>query len=154
MDSRYTLRAAEPGDLAALVELLADDPLGQARERPGEPVDQAYVEAFDAINRDPQQQLVVLALGDELAGCLQLTFIPGLSRRGMWRSQIESVRISRRHRGQGLGRQLLEWAIEESRRRGCGLVQLTSDKSRTGSLAFYRSLGFTASHEGFKLSLD
>ncbi|MEM9529373.1 MAG: GNAT family N-acetyltransferase [Pseudomonadota bacterium] len=154
MNSGYTIRAAERSDLLALLKLLADDPLGKMREQPADPIPQAYVDAFDTITRDPQQQLVVLAAGAELVGCLQLTFIPGLSRRGMWRSQIESVRIARQQRGQGLGRRLLEWAIEHSRQRGCGLVQLTSDKRRGDAAEFYEALGFTASHEGFKLSLD
>ncbi len=88
-----------------------------------------------------------------LVGCLQLTFVPGLSRLGMWRGQIESVRIEMGHRGQGLGRKMFEWAIAECRRRGCGLVQLTTDKSRAEAYKFYESLGFRASHEGMKLTL-
>ena len=86
-------------------------------------------------------------------GCLQLTFIPGLSRLGMWRGQIESVRVAADQRGSGLGRRLFEWAIAECRARGCGLVQLTTDKSRPDAKRFYESLGFEASHEGMKLSL-
>ena len=84
---------------------------------------------------------------------MQLTFVPGLSRLGMWRGQIESVRIDSGSRGKGLGRKMIEWAIAECRKRGCGLVQLTSDKSRKEALQFYESLGFSATHEGLKLNL-
>ena len=92
--------------------------------------------------------------GGRVVGCLQLSFIPGLSRLGMWRGQIESVRVASSERGRGIGRAMLEWAIGECRGRGCGLVQLTTDKTRAGTRAFYEDLGFTASHEGMKLVLD
>ena len=112
-----------------------------------------YTDAFSAIAKDPNQYLAVVEIDGVLAGCLQLTFIPGLSRLGMWRGQIESVRIAANQRGEGLGRRMFEWAIEECRQRGCELVQLTTDKSRPDALRFYESLGFVASHEGMKLSL-
>ena len=133
--------------------LLADDVLGSGREDPGPPLNPRYAEAFAAIARDQNQLLAVAEAGGAVVGCLQLTFIPGLSLQGMWRGQIESVRIAASRRGGGLGRQMLEWAIAECRARGCGLVQLTMNKSRTDALRFYESLGFVASHEGFKLTL-
>ena len=147
-------RRATRDDLPDIIALLADDPLGSGRERPGSPPDPAYVVAFDAIEKDSNQLLVVAQQDGAVIGCLQLSFIPGLSRAGLWRGQIESVRISSAHRGGGLGRQFFEWAIEECRRRRCGLVQLTSDKSRPDALRFYESLGFVASHEGMKLNLE
>lgn len=146
-------RRATGGDLPAIVALLADDALGRSRESPGVPLDRRYVDAFAALDRDPNQLMVVVELDGVLVGCLQLSFIPGLSRRGQWRGQIESVRIAAGQRGEGLGRQMFEWAIAECRRRGCGLVQLTSDKTRADALRFYEQLGFAASHEGFKLTL-
>jgi ribosomal protein S18 acetylase RimI-like enzyme len=145
-----TIRRATSADLAAIVGLLADDALGSTREEPGNP---CYAEAFAAIERDPNQFLAVAEDGGEIVGCLQLSFIPGLSRRGLWRGQIESVRVASARRGGGLGRRLFEWAIAECRRRGCGLVQLTTDKARPDALRFYESLGFVASHEGMKLAL-
>ncbi|MCY1665220.1 GNAT family N-acetyltransferase [Rhizobium sp. SL86] len=148
------IRKAERKDLAAIVAMLADDQLGLSREVVSDPVDARYVEAFSAIETDPNQLLaVVLGEAGEVIGCLQISFIPGLSRLGLWRGQIESVRISSDQRGSGLGREMMLWAIEECRRRGCGLVQLTSDKRREDALRFYEQLGFEASHEGFKLSL-
>lgn len=137
-------------DLAAIVALLADDDLGKTREAPGDP---CYAEAFAAIEADPNQFLAVVDDGGEIVGCLQLSFIPGLSLKGMWRGQIESVRIAASRRGGGLGHVMINWAIEECRRRGCGLVQLAMNKSRTDTLRFYQSLGFEATHEGFKLKL-
>jgi ribosomal protein S18 acetylase RimI-like enzyme len=147
-------RRAGRDDLDAIITMLADDNLGATREDTSHPVNGKYVEAFDAIDADPNQLLVVAEQDGAVVGCLQLTFIPGLSRLGLWRGQIESVRIAANHRGSGLGRTMIEWAIAQCRTRGCGLVQLTSDKSRTDAVRFYESLGFTVSHEGLKLSLD
>ena len=130
--------------------LLADDPLGSTREDPGNP---RYAEAFAALDRSEHQLLAVADDGGTVVGCLQLTFIPGLSMIGLTRGQIESVRISRSRRGRGLGQRMVEWAIAQCRSRGCGLVQLTMDKQRGETLRFYGSLGFVASHVGFKLKL-
>ncbi|MEJ0068285.1 MAG: GNAT family N-acetyltransferase [Pseudomonadota bacterium] len=146
-------RRARQADLPDIVALLADDPLGRSREDPSVPPHDRYVAAFDAIDRDANQLLAMVEQDGAVVGCLQLSFIPGLSRLGMWRGQIESVRIAAGQRGGGLGRRMFEWAIAECRRRGCGLVQLTSDKTRPDAIRFYAQLGFTASHEGLKLGL-
>ena len=148
-----SFRAATEGDLPQIVVMLADDELGSTREDASLPLNDRYSEAFAAIAKDPNQYLAVVEIDGDLAGCLQLTFIPGLSRLGMWRGQIESVRIAASQRGEGLGRKMFEWAIDQCRQRGCELVQLTTDKSRPDALRFYESLGFVASHEGMKLSL-
>lgn len=148
------IRRAETADLPAIVALLADDDVGAGREDPGPPPNPAYEAAFAAIDRDPNQLLAVLVDGGAVIGCLQIGFIPGLSRTGMWRGQIEGVRVAASHRGGGRGRMMIEWAIEQCRARDCGLVQLTSDKSRADALRFYGTLGFAASHEGLKLSLS
>jgi len=146
-------RPAEAADLPQIVALLADDPLGRSREDTSLPLDRRYLDAFDALRRDPNQALVVADAGGAVIGCMQLSFIPGLSRRGAWRGQIESVRVASSHRGGGLGRRMFEWAIAECRRRGCGLVQLATDKARPDALRFYEALGFEATHEGLKLAL-
>ncbi len=146
-----TYRRARAEDLPAIVGMLADDPLGQTREDASSPLNPKYSDAFAAIDSDHNQYLAVVEDGGEVIGCLQLTFIPGLSRLGMWRGQIESVRIAASRQGQGLGRNFFEWAIEECRQRNCELVQLTTDKARPDALKFYESLGFEASHEGMKL---
>ena len=153
MSKDLTFRRACANDLAAIIDMLADDALGATREVVADPVHRDYAEAFTAIDADPNQFLAVVEDAAGVVGCLQLSFIPGLSRRGMWRGQIESVRIHSRARGAGHGQVLLEWAIEHCRRKGCGLVQLTTDKRRTAALRFYEHLGFVASHEGMKLSL-
>ncbi len=143
-------RRAGATDLPAIVALLADDVLGAGRETPGDP---AYAAAFAAIVADANQLLAVADQDGRIVGCLQISFVPGLSRRGMWRGQIESVRIAADQRGSGLGRRMFEWAIAQCRERGCGLVQLTTDKARPQARRFYESLGFNASHEGMKLAL-
>ena len=142
-----------------IVAMLADDFLGADREPAhqadggGADVDDAYFTAFDQIESDPRNRLIVAESGGRIAGTLQLTLLPGLSRHGMLRAQIEAVRVAAWTRGQGLGRQMIAWALDEARRAGCGLVQLTSDKRRADAIRFYRSLGFEPSHEGLKLSL-
>ena len=151
--SDLNFRRATFSDLCGILEMLADDALGQQREDIGPPANTAYSDAFEAIEKDPNQYLAIVEDGGEIVGCLQLSFIPGLSRVGMWRGQIESVRIASSYRGSGLGKKMFEWAIEQCRAKGCGLVQLTSDKTRTDAIRFYEQLGFVASHEGFKLSL-
>ena len=149
----FTFRRAASGDLPAIVALLADDPIGSGRESLGGQLDPCYAEAFAAIEGDPNQLLAVAEIGGKVIGVLQLSFIPGLTRRGMWRGQIEGVRVAPAERGAGTGRAMLLWATEECRKRGCGLVQLTSDKRRTAAHGFYEALGFRPTHEGYKLEL-
>ncbi|TWT15818.1 GNAT family N-acetyltransferase [Reyranella sp. CPCC 100927] len=152
--SDLIIRRATSQDLAAIVQLLADDELGRHREDAGPPLNARYKEAFAAIDADGNQFLAVVEEAGSVVGCLQLSFTPGLSRLGAWRGQIESVRIASTRRGGGLGRIMFEWAIAQYRERRCALVQLTTDKARPDALRFYESLGFVASHEGLKLGLD
>lgn len=133
--------------------MLADDHLGATRERAESPLPASYIAAFDAIDRDPNQELLVAELDGRVVGTLQLTCIPGISRQGMWRAVIEGVRIDAGVRDRGLGRQMVAWAIARARDRRCGMVQLTSDKSRHDAIRFYERLGFGATHEGMKLLL-
>jgi GNAT superfamily N-acetyltransferase len=146
-------RAATAADLPTIIAMIADDQLGTARDDASLPLDQRYLDAFAAIERDPNQMLVVVEQEGAVIGCFQITFIPGVSRRGAWRGQIESVRVARSKRGGGIGTAMFEWAIAECLRRGCNLVQLYTDKSRQDAHRFYERLGFKASHEGMKLSL-
>jgi GNAT superfamily N-acetyltransferase len=145
------IRRAVAEDLPAVVAMLADDPLGSGRESTADLT--PYRRAFDVIDADPSELLVVAEDGDDVVGTLQLSFLPGLSRGGALRAQIEAVRVRADHRGRGLGAVLLQWAVDRARRQGCALVQLTTDKSRRDAHRFYERLGFVASHEGFKLAL-
>ncbi|HEX4064315.1 MAG TPA: GNAT family N-acetyltransferase [Streptosporangiaceae bacterium] len=150
----FTIRRATAGDVPAVAALLADDDIGAVREL-GPGADLApYTLAFEAIDADPGQLLLVVTTGDgAVAATMQLSFLPGMARQGALRAQIEAVRVSTRYRGQGLGEAMMTWAIAEARRRGCHLAQLTSDKRRTRAHRFYQRLGFTAVSEGFKLPL-
>lgn len=147
----YALRRAAVDDVPTIVSLLAADQLAAARD--GGADLSPYHAAFALIDRDPAQLLLVATAGGEVVGTMQLTFIPGMARRGSLRAQIEAVRVAEAHRGHGLGAAMIAWAIDEARRRGCSLVQLTSDKSRVDAHRFYDRLGFTRSHDGFKLTL-
>ena len=148
-----SIRRAIEADVAAIVAMLADDALGRAREDASLPLAQPYLDAFAAIERDPNQLLAVMTDGDDVIGTLQITFLAGLSLRGAWRGQIEAVRVASSRRGEGLGQRLLEWAVDKCRERGCRVVQLTTNKSRTDAHRFYERLGFKASHIGYKLEL-
>ncbi|MEU6342564.1 GNAT family N-acetyltransferase [Streptomyces sp. NPDC046977] len=145
------MRPATPADLPEIVAMFADDALGSSRETPDDMA--PYLAAFERVAADPGQHVVVAERDGRLVGVLQLSVIPGLSRRGATRSIIEAVRVHRSARGGGLGTAMIEWAVEESRRLDCALVQLTSDVSRTDAHRFYERLGFTGSHVGFKLQL-
>ncbi|MFD1911075.1 GNAT family N-acetyltransferase [Halodurantibacterium flavum] len=148
-----SFRIARRADLRAIVGLLADDALGAAREDPAQAETGPYLAAFEAISRDPNQMLLVMTEGEAILGTLQLSFLPGLSRRGAWRGQIEGVRVASTARGRGLGARLIGHAVDECRARGCALVQLTTDQSRTDAHRFYEGLGFSATHLGYKLTL-
>jgi ADP-ribose pyrophosphatase YjhB (NUDIX family)/GNAT superfamily N-acetyltransferase len=146
-----TLRRARHEDVADIVSLIAQDQLGATREDPGDAA--AYLGAFAAVDADPAHTLLVAERDGQVVGTLQLSIIPGLARRGALRGQLEAVRVAEGQRGQGLGEVMVRWAVEESRRRGCALVQLTTDKSRTDAHRFYERLGFERTHEGMKLRL-
>lgn len=152
--NRFEFRPARREEIDALVALLADDDLGRTREAPGTPLSGVYVEAFEAIDRDPRNELIVCVQDARIVGMLQLTFIPGLTHQGRWRALIEGVRVASAMRGTGIGHALIEWTIERTRERNCRIVQLTTDKSRPEALRFYEDLGFEASHEGLKLRID
>jgi GNAT superfamily N-acetyltransferase len=151
---RVVLRAAGRGDIAALVTLLTEDELGSGRDGIENAADLvAYERAFQAIDRDRAHVLLAAESDSGVVGTLQLSFLPGLARRGGWRAQIESVRVAAALRGQGLGSLMIRWAVDEAAERGCTLVQLTSDKQRADAHRFYERLGFQATHEGMKLDL-
>ncbi|MBP6020428.1 MAG: GNAT family N-acetyltransferase [Burkholderiaceae bacterium] len=149
--NQLSFREAQEDDLPTIAALLSDDALGAMRD--GVHLLPAYTSALQAIKAQAGNSVIVAVLNTEVVGVLQLTMIPGLSRGGMIRAQIEGVRVSSKHRGLGIGQQLFKFGIDQARNAGCGLLQLTSDKQRSDALRFYETLGFKASHEGFKLSL-
>ena len=153
-----TFREAREADLPAAVALLADDVLGREREDASLPLDPAYLAAFREMQAQAGNRLIVAEAEEggarRIVGCLQFVVLPGISLKGTRRAQIEGVRVARDLRGAGLGRRLLEHAIALARAEGCGLLQLTANATRSDTHRFYESLGFTASHVGFKLKLD
>lgn len=149
------IREATRADVPQVVALLADDDLGRRRESAEVPLDERYWAAFEAIDADPNHQVVVVEDdAGRVVSCLQLSFLPSLTFRGGWRAQIEGVRVASERRGSGLGRVLLEWAIEEARRRDGHLVQLATNAQCPDAVAFYEALGFEITHQGLKLYLQ
>jgi GNAT superfamily N-acetyltransferase len=153
LGSDLKFRIATEQDLDRIVEMLADDVLGSKRERYERPLPDSYIKAFQAITADPNNELVVACLGDDIIGVQQITFTPYITHQGGWRATFEGVRTSSSERGKGLGTELIRWGIQRAKERGCHLVQLTTDKKREDALRFYESLGFKASHEGLKMQL-
>ncbi|MGH2544119.1 MAG: GNAT family N-acetyltransferase [Ardenticatenaceae bacterium] len=147
-------RQATRDDLSEIVRLLADDDLGQQREQYQYDLPHAYYQAFEAIERDLHNELIVVESEGRIVGTFQLTFIPSLTFQGGKRAQIEGVRVARGVQGQGIGRAMIEWAIARARQAGCCLVQLTTNKQRADAIHFYTRLGFAPSHEGMKLYLS
>jgi ribosomal protein S18 acetylase RimI-like enzyme len=146
-------RRATEADVPTIIALLADDVLGASREATGAGSYPHYLNAFRAIDADPNQFLLVVDDGTKIVGTLQLTFIPGLASRGQKRGQIEAVRVASDRRGEKIGEAMIDWAIEKCRAEQCGIVQLTTDKTRTEAHRFYDRLGFQPSHLGYKMKL-
>lgn len=148
------IRPARREDIQAIVRMLADDELGKCREDLSEPLSQAYLSAFDEIAADKRNILIVAETVDGgVLGCLQMTFVPGLSYQGAQRALIEDVRVDKDHRGRKIGHQMLDWAIGEARRRRCRLIELFVHETRSASRRFYKQLGFKDSHSGMRLQL-
>ncbi|ACY95869.1 GCN5-related N-acetyltransferase [Thermomonospora curvata DSM 43183] len=148
-----TFREAVRDDLPTIVRLLADDPLGSTRETPGEELPEPYWRAFEAIEKDPNNAIIVAEIDGEIAASLQLTYIPSLTYTGGERAQIEGVRVASEYRGKGVGQALINWVIEQARARGCRVVQLTTDRQRPNAIRFYQKMGFRPSHMGMKYPL-
>lgn len=148
--SRLSFRDATAADLPFIIGLYVEDSVVVTDDDPAQAMDQPYLDALAAIESDPNQRLMVAELGGERVGTIQLTFVPGLNRRGMWRGLIEGVHIAAAHRSKGFGGEMMDWALEQCRARGCGMAQLTSNKKRLDAHRFYERLGWKKSHEGFK----
>ena len=146
-----SIRRARRDDVAAIVAMLADDRLGSARERLEDPLPPSYFAAFEALDRDPNIQLVVAEEGGRVVGCLQLCVLPGLSSQGASRGLLEDVRVASDRRSRGIGEQLVGWAVEQSRAKGCKVVELLTHHSRVDAQRFYERLGFQKSHVGMTI---
>ena len=147
-----TIRPADRADIPAIVALYADDILGATRETPDDLT--PYEAAFDRVlATNGVTTILVAERAGVIVGTMQLTVLPGLSHRGSNRAQLEAVRVAAAGRGGGIGSEMIRWAIAEARRRGCGMIELTSNRQRTDAARFYERLGFAPSHTGFKLAL-
>lgn len=148
-----TYRQAKPEDLPFIIGLIVEDGVVATNDDPADAMHPDYTAALAAIAADPNQEMLVVELDGVPVGCFQLSYLPGLMRRGMWRGQIEAVHVSADRRNLGIGSEMMRWALERCRERGCGMVQLTSNKKRLDAHRFYERLGFAKSHEGFKIYL-
>ena len=146
-----TIRRARRDDVEAIVAMLADDPLGSARERIEDPLPAAYFRAFDLLDRDQNIRLVVAEEEGVVVGCLQLCILPGLSSQGAMRGLIEDVRVASHRRSRRIGEQLVRWAMSEAQAGGCKLLELFTHHTRADAQRFYGRLGFHRSHVGMTM---
>ncbi len=153
MDNELHFRLAKIQDLAHIVRMLSDDVLGATREKFELNISSNYINAFERISADTNQELTVVEMNGEIVATFQLSFIQYLTQQGGLRAQVEAVRTSSSHRGQGIGTKVFQYIINRAKEKGCNLLQLTTDKKRTEAIKFYKAIGFTSSHEGMKLSL-
>lgn len=153
MAEALTFRDATLADLPVIVAMLAADQIGGRRDDPSEPIDPAYIAAFDAIAAAPHERLIVAEQHGRVVGTMQLSLLPGLLDRGAWRGQIEAVRVADDLRSAGIGARMIDWALDWFRANGCYRAQLTSNNDRTRAHRFYERLGWTKSHAGFKIEL-
>ncbi len=150
---KLVFREAEEHELLTLIKLFADDKLGSQREDVSTPINERYITAFNKIQADPNNEIIVATRNDRIIGMMQLTYIPSLGIMGAKRSIIGGVRVQRQLRGQGLGTKLIEWGINRSKDKGCNFVQITSDKKRPEAIRFYKKLGFKDTHEGLRYTI-
>jgi len=148
-----TYRTADPDDLPFIIGLIVEDSVVVTEDRAEDAMDEDYRAALAAIDADPNEEMWIVERDGVSVGCFQLSFLPGLMRRGMWRGQIEVVHVSADARNLGIGSEMMRWALDRCREKGCGMVQLTSNKKRADAHRFYERLGFARSHEGFKYYL-
>jgi ribosomal protein S18 acetylase RimI-like enzyme len=154
-DEAINIRPARRADVVAIVRMLADDHLGQHREKISEPLPESYYKAFDAMHRAHHVQMMVAEdLAGHVVGCLQLAILPGLSSQGASRGIIEDVRVAGDHRNQGIGERMVRWAIGEALAKGCKLIELFTHESRADAQRFYKRLGFQPSHIGMTMRFD
>jgi len=153
MTESLKFRLATRADVPEIVRMLADDELGRQRERYENPLPECYYAAFEQIDGNPYFELVVAEMDERVVGTLQLIFIPSISFQGGLRAQVESVRVDSTLRGQGIGKIMMDWAMERARDRGAHVVQLTTHNTRADAHRFYERLGFKGSHLGMKISL-
>lgn len=154
MEPNIVIRRAVAKDVPTIVRLFADDILGSRRETVEDVIPQSYYDAFEAISQDANQQLIVASMQGIIIGTLQLTILANMSFQGAKRAIVEGVHVAQQHRSQGIGQVMMEWAVEEAKKKNCRFVQLTSNKQRKAAHRFYERLGFVASHEGFKMELE
>jgi len=152
MTSLKNIREAHLGDLDQIITLLHDDELGKIRE--GSSDIPAYEKVFHAILSDPNHLILVIEEHKKLLGCIQLSYIPNITFKGSWRAQLEGMRIDSKHRGKGLGKQMIDEAIKRAIARDCKIVQLTTNNTRSKAIKFYKSLGFQSSHTGMKFYIN
>jgi GNAT superfamily N-acetyltransferase len=148
--AEVVVRDATDQDVDRLVELLEHGSLVGGKEDRSDL--SPYLAALSEINQRPGGVLVAEWQG-QVVGVCQLIVFRHFQSRGALCAEIESVHVHPDQRGSGIGHILMGAAIDRARALGCYRVQLSSNVARVDAHRFYESLGFTSSHQGFKLAL-
>lgn len=151
--SELTIRRAHEEDLNALIAIFAADDVGGHGDTSDPSAYEDYLRAFHMIDHSGNEQLFVAELDGEIVGTFQILFNRTLTGRGSLSMILEAVQTRPDMRGRGIGAKMIDYAMEEAKRRDCRLVQLTSNIARTDAHRFYERLGFAKSHAGFKMKL-
>lgn len=151
MDLNLSARKATIDDLQAIINLLIEDDLGSKRESVSDKLDSRYIKAFELIDIDRNQYLMVIEKAKEIVATCHLTIMPSLTLKGSTRMQIEAVRVSEKLRGHKIGEWMMSHALKFAKSNNVSLIQLTTTIQRPRAKLFYERLGFEASHVGMKL---
>lgn len=132
------IREARFGDLERLLALYAQ--LGQDD---GRVLDfDAACEIFNRIGSYPDYRLYIAICGHEIVGVFALLMMDNLGHMGKPSAIIEDVVVDERWRNRGIGKRMVDFAMEKSREKGCYKLVLSSNQQRTDAHRFYEKLGF------------
>ena len=131
------VRRASPGDAPGVARLLHDFQEEFDEPSPGvEPLTERYRELIR------KREMTVLLVGDGPDGFAQLRYRPTVYSPGLY-AYLEELYVVPELRGRGLGRALLETAMDTARTEGADHMELGTSETDTAARALYESVGFT-----------
>ncbi|AYD00730.1 GNAT family N-acetyltransferase [Neorhizobium sp. NCHU2750] len=151
--SELIIRRAHEEDLSALIAMFAEDDKGGHGDTTDPDAYEDYLRAFHVIDASANEQLFVAEQDGEVVGTFQLLFTRTLTSRGSLSMIIEAVQTRPDMRSRGIGAKMMDFAVDEAKRRDCRLAQLTSNAVRSDAHRFYERQGFVKTHAGFKMKL-
>ncbi|MFI6575593.1 GNAT family N-acetyltransferase [Nocardiopsis sp. NPDC050513] len=144
------IRAAIRSDLGAILRLLRE--LGDSTDTQSAHVrmSSAAVRAWTRMEGDPDRMVLVAEERGQIIGTLDLLIVANLTHDAQPWAVVDNLVVDPQRRGGGIGRALMEDALDRATRAGCYKVELLAHESRDRASGFSAALGFDASHEGFR----